>query len=129
MSQTIIERDTNGIKELDPGVSKRGLFKEYAYVNGHIIKTTAKGNIIKIPNNNNKYNQIEICSWGYFVGFWKEHYPKLIIRKAGNDICSTCYQFNMWHKGGGMFCQGVDGEALEELEEDDDSVVNLIELD
>ena len=28
-----------------------------------------------------------------------------------------------------MFCQGVDGEALEELQEDDDSVVNPIELD
>ena len=95
MSQTITERDANDIMKPDLGVSKRGLFKEYAYVHRYKIKTTAKGNIIKIPDDNNKYNQIEICSWRYFVRFWKTHYPKLIITKVGNDICSMCYQFNM----------------------------------
>ena len=64
VSQAITERDTNEIMELDPGVSKRGLFKEYAYVHGYRIKITAKGCIIKIPDNNNKDNQTEICSWG-----------------------------------------------------------------
>ena len=45
---TTIERDTNDkILELDPGVSKRGLYKEYAYLQGWKIQTTAKGNIIK----------------------------------------------------------------------------------
>ena len=128
VSRTVTNRDTNHIQELDPGVSKRGLFKEYAYINGRKIETTAKGNIIKIPDDNNKYNQIEICSWGYFVGFLKIHYPKLIIRKAANNICSTCYQCNMWHKGGGMFCHGVEGEELDEAEMEE-SVVNPIELD
>ena len=71
VSQTVIERDTNHIQELDPGVSKRGLLKEYAYVNGHMIETAAKGNIIKIPDDNNKENQIYICSWWFFVQFWK----------------------------------------------------------
>ena len=52
----------------------------------------------------------------------------MIIRKAGNDICSTCYQFNMWHKGGGMSCRGIEGEELDE-EEEDDSAVHPIELD
>ena len=64
VTQTVTERDTNHIQELDPIVSKRGLFKEYAYVHSYKIKTTTKGSIIKIPDNNNKYNQIEICSWG-----------------------------------------------------------------
>ena len=53
MSQIVTERDTNHIQELDPGVSKRGLFKVYAYVHDYKIKTIAKGNIIKIPDNNN----------------------------------------------------------------------------
>ena len=34
----------------------------------------------------------------------------------------------MWHKGGGMFCCGVEGEELDEAEADD-SVVHPIELD
>ena len=34
----------------------------------------------------------------------------------------------MWHKGGVMFCHGVDGEKLDELEADD-SLINPIELD
>ena len=77
--QTITERDTKHMMELDHGVSKRGLLKAYAYVNGYKIKTTAKGNIIKIPDDDNKYNQIEICSLGYyFVQFWQTHYRKLI---------------------------------------------------
>ena len=33
--------------ELDPGVSKRGLYKEYAYLHGWKIETTAKETIIK----------------------------------------------------------------------------------
>ena len=65
VTQTVTERDTNDIMELDPGVSKTGLFKECAYINGYKIKTIAKGNIIKVPDDNNKYNQIEICSWEY----------------------------------------------------------------
>ena len=48
--------------ELDPAVSKRGLFKEYTYVNGYKIKTTFKENIIKNLVEKNKYNQIEIFS-------------------------------------------------------------------
>ena len=34
VSRTVSERDTNDIMELDPGVTKRGLFKEYAYLHG-----------------------------------------------------------------------------------------------
>ena len=47
VSRTVTERDTNDIMGLDPGVTKRGLFKEYTYVHGYKIKTTAKENGIK----------------------------------------------------------------------------------
>ena len=77
--------------ELDPGVSKRGIFKEYAYLHGWKIKTIATGNIVKSPDDDNEDNQIDICSWWFFVRFWKTNYQKLIIWKAGNDICSACY--------------------------------------
>ena len=40
VSQTVTERDTNNIMELDRGVTKRGLYKEYAYIHGWKIKTT-----------------------------------------------------------------------------------------
>ena len=33
--------------ELDPGVSKRGLYKENAYLHGLKIETAAKGTIIQ----------------------------------------------------------------------------------
>ena len=39
----------------------------------------------------------------------------MVVRKASNDICGTCYKFHMWQKGGGMICHGVE----EEKEEDD----------
>ena len=42
VSRTVCERDTNNTMELDPGVTKRGLYKEYAYVYGYRIKTTTK---------------------------------------------------------------------------------------
>ena len=41
-------------------------------------------------------------------------------------MCSTCYQFNMWHQDGGMFCRGVEGE---EVVKEDDSGIDLIESD
>ena len=50
----------------------------------------------------------------------------MIIQKAGISICSTCYLLNMWHKGSGMFCSGVEGE---EVMEDNASVMNHIESD
>ena len=67
VARTVIERDTDDIMELDPGVTKRGLFKEYAYLHGWKIKTTAKGNVIKVPDDINEYNQTDICLWGFFV--------------------------------------------------------------
>ena len=45
--QTVTERDTNHIQELDPGVSKRGLFKEYAYINGYKIWRQPKETSLK----------------------------------------------------------------------------------
>ena len=34
VSETIIERDTSNIMELDPGVSNCGLYKEHTYIHG-----------------------------------------------------------------------------------------------
>ena len=79
VSRTITVRDVNNIIELDPVVSKRGLFKEYDYVHGYKIKPTANGNGIESPDDDNEDNQIYICSWGFFVQFWKTIYPKLVI--------------------------------------------------
>ena len=64
---TTIERDaTTGILELDPGVSKRGLYKEHAYLRGWKIQTTAKRTVIKTSHyaeTDEEYQQqIEICS-------------------------------------------------------------------
>ena len=56
VSWTVTERDTNDVMELDPGVTKRGLFKEHAYIHSYKNKTTAKGNVIKIPDDNNRNN-------------------------------------------------------------------------
>ena len=56
VTRTTIERDTeDNILELDPGVSKRGLYKEYAYLHGWKIQTTAKGNVIKTSH----YDEID----------------------------------------------------------------------
>ena len=53
MSQTFIERDTDDIMGLDPGVLMRGLYKECAYLHSWKITTTAKGNVIKTSLDNN----------------------------------------------------------------------------
>ena len=55
VTQTTIMRDAKDILELDPGVSKRGLYKEYAYLHGWKIQTTAKGNVIKTSH----YDEID----------------------------------------------------------------------
>ena len=67
---TTIERDVRYILELDPGVSKRGLYKEYAYLHGWKFVTTAKGTVIKmslydVVDEDNGWQQqpVEICSW------------------------------------------------------------------
>ena len=44
---TTIERDGKVIFQLDPRVSKRGFYKEYAYLHGWKNETSAKGTIIK----------------------------------------------------------------------------------
>ena len=44
----------------------------------------------------------------------------MIIQKARNNTCSTYYQFNMWYKGGWMFCCGVEEEKV--AEEDDTDI-------
>ena len=124
VTQTTIERDAKDIiLELDPGYSKRGLYKEHAYLHGWKIQTTAKGNVIKTchyDETDEEYQQqVQICSWGSFCNYWKKNYSNMIVRKSSNDICATCYKYHMWQKGGGMFCHGIEGE--EEKEEDDDS--------
>ena len=35
-----------------------------------------------------------ICCRKTFYNYWKEHHPKLIVRKPSRDICSICYKFN-----------------------------------
>ena len=97
VTQTTIERDAkDNILELDIGCSKRGLYKEYAYLHGWKIQTTAKGNVIKTPHydeTDEEYQQqVEICSCGSFWNYWKENHSNMIVRKSSNDICATCYK-------------------------------------
>ena len=44
----------------------------------------------------------------------------MIVRKPSNDICATCYKYQMWQKGGGMFCCGIEGEDDDDSEYEDD---------
>ena len=71
VSKNEIERDTNDIMKLDPGVSKRGLYKGYVYLHGWKIITTAKGTIMKSALAPNRYLFIVVLS--------SINYPKLII--------------------------------------------------
>ena len=123
VTQTVIERDAKDILELDPGVSKRGLYKEYAYFHGWKIQTTAKGNVIKTSHyavTDEEYQQqVQICSWGSFCNYWKKNHSNMIVRKPSNDICATCYKYHMWQKGGGMFCHEIDGQDDDDLEYED----------
>ena len=73
VTRTTIEKDTNDkILELDPGVSKRGLYKEYAYLHGWKIQTTAKGTVIKTSlydeteDEDQQQQTVQICSWWGF---------------------------------------------------------------
>ena len=116
---TTIERDATDILELDPGVSKRGLYKEYAYLHGWKIVTTAKGNTVKTSRYDEaeyKQQQVEICSWWSFHNYWKKNYSNMIVRNSSNDICAMCYKYHMWQKGGGMYCHGIEREEKKEEE-------------
>ena len=99
-------RDAIDILVLDPGVSKRGLYKEYAYLHGWKIVITAKGTIIKTScydEAEEEQQQVKICGWWSFCNYWKKNHSNMIVRKSSNDICATCYKYHMWQKGGGIF--------------------------
>ena len=110
VTMTTIERDaTTDILELDPGVTKRGLYKDYAYFHGWKIQTTAKGTVIKTSrydeaeNEDQQQQTVQIYSWTSFYNYWKKNHSNMIVRKPSNDICATCYKYHMWQKGGGIF--------------------------
>jgi len=39
-------------------------------------------------------NQVEhIPSWGMFLSYWNQHFPKIKIQQPREDICAQCYMF------------------------------------
>ena len=56
-----------------------------------------------------------IMSWRSFLRYWKAHFPKLRIRKSGEDTCTDCYKLRLRLS---ILTRKRD-EALRALEDDD----------
>jgi hypothetical protein len=77
--------------------SKRGLFIRWCDERGWKMITLPRGGYRHEKKKNDDGSDVEtqpICSNSTFYRFWKEHYPKLILKRPSEDACTYCYQFH-----------------------------------
>jgi len=115
-------RDVADIMELDPGNSKRRLYRMYASLNGWKIVTTSKGSILRSERVDDGWHgeKKDICCWSSFQNFWKKEYPNLVIRRPSEDICGLCYQFCMHRRSGAVNNDDDDDNDNDDDDDDDD---------
>ena len=71
---------------------KRGLY--YRFCNNCRQKIVTNNVGICIAHKRDNFNHQVICSWIYFLSFWKKEYPEVQIKKASKDICIDCHVFH-----------------------------------
>jgi hypothetical protein len=89
--------------ELDPEWTKRRLFGRYCWDLGYSVTkgSTEQGSTEQVKRREDEdwlasgaeYGQV--CSWGFFWGYWRQNHSKIIVPKPSKDICGLCYQFHL----------------------------------
>ena len=88
--------------ELPSSHTKRQLYHKYCFENGYRVKADAQGRHPPLKDFPlRKFDEFwpegsvpkPVCSWKAFLTFWKENYPKMIIRPPSHDTCSECFKY------------------------------------
>jgi hypothetical protein len=115
------------ILELDPEWSKRRCYRKWCYKNGYKLTASARSTITyeKRTNVPDDFEYGKLCCWAKFLDYWKAEYPKLIVRRATADICTTCYKFHIANrkcvnKDSNYECGNDYSKETEETEDSDD---------
>ena len=86
--------------ELPTCYTKMQLHRRYLLEQGWSLKLDSKGRILErdyLPGFDDD-NAGHPVSWEAFRLFWKQHYPKVVIRRPTADICDECFIFANRHK-------------------------------
>jgi hypothetical protein len=87
--------------ELPACYTKRHLWRRFLLDNGWDVVLDSKGRTTEKVRLPDTAQTIKKClSWPAFLQFWNDHYPKVVIQRAREDICDECFVFANQHRYG-----------------------------
>ena len=104
LSGFVLRKEEDSLVELPHHFSKRGLYRQWCFENGHVVSFDAQ---MKHPTTNRPFEdsmwpessvQTVICSWPSFTNFWEREFPNLRIRPQSEDTCGECHIVAMRYK-------------------------------
>lgn len=126
-TKTELRDDDVELIELPNHVSQFGYYKRLVAKLGWRYEYDPKGRIInRAPIEG--VDQAEVVpGWRTFIRLWKKEFPKMVIPKAGEDICDKCYQFANQIKYK-QRRSGKEGMVDALLDDDYDGVADIVQL-
>jgi flavodoxin len=124
-------RDTEiDLVELPSAMTKRGMYQRFCYERGYKVSSDAFGSYPKL----NEYpartdfdevfwppgsEPLAVCSWWSFHNYWKQQFPKLIVRSPSHDVCGECTIYrNRWKYGSSNDSVPDDEDAADDDDHD-----------
>jgi len=96
---TLRESEVDAV-EMPSNFTKRKLYRDYCFAQGHLAKADAKGSYGAIRNFDERPVDdllwlegsvpLPICAWQGFLTVWKKNFPNLTIRNPCEDTCGEC---------------------------------------
>jgi hypothetical protein len=108
--------------ELPACNSKWALYRSFLVSRGWEVGFDNKSRLVSQPASATTEEEESPVSWPAFCRFWRQYYPKIVIKKPSEDLCDDCVVFANRHKYGKDLLKS-------EGEYDDDSVRALTNVD
>ena len=86
-----------------PQLTKRQLYSRFCFERGWAVKADGKGKLPKIKNYPVREVSDEwpegsvpkkVPSRRFFQDFWKDNYPKVMLRPRSSDTCAQCWKYS-----------------------------------
>jgi hypothetical protein len=124
-TSTELREDDADLIELPACYSKRHLWRRFLQDNGWQVKIDNVGRIIEKIRIPGEQQTIKEClSWTAFNQFWEDHFPKVVIQRAREDICDDCFVFANQHRYGKRPKNECDlSDLVSEVNLDDEAAV------
>jgi hypothetical protein len=96
------------VEDLPSNYTLRGSYCRYCWDVGFVATSDAKGNFTVEPRTDAEWRgprtddepppllpqrDYEPCAFSSYMAYWHEHYPKLRVQKASEDLCSKCFKY------------------------------------